>query len=66
MTEVRSPTSTHGPLKDSIPDKSAANRIGDYVVRKPLGRGSFSRVFLGSHFLTGKEVKIISKCIFTN
>ena len=54
MTEVP----THAPPKDSTAaDKNAANRIGDYVVRKPLGRGSFSRVFLGSHFLTGKEVE---------
>ncbi len=36
--------------------KSSPQRIGDYVVKRPLGRGSFSKVVLGVHFLTGREV----------
>ena len=45
------------------PDKGTAQRVGLYEVIKTLGEGSFGKVKLAKHKITGQEValKIISR-----
>ena len=42
-------------------------RVGGYELLSPIGKGSFSKVMLARHLVTGAEVavKIINKCGFS-
>jgi serine/threonine protein kinase len=38
--------------------KSKSNTIGHYILGKSLGEGTFGKVKLGTHILTGEKVNI--------
>jgi 5'-AMP-activated protein kinase catalytic alpha subunit len=50
-------------MADEIEDepKYKFSQIGDYIVGKTLGQGSFGKVKLGIHSVTKKKVKILCK-----
>lgn len=56
---------THNPQQDENKDKSSSdkinsktksNTIGHYMLGKALGEGTFGKVKLGTHILTGEKV----------
>jgi serine/threonine protein kinase len=38
--------------------KSNSNAVGHYILGKTLGEGTFGKVKLGTHILTGEKVNI--------
>jgi 5'-AMP-activated protein kinase catalytic alpha subunit len=40
--------------------KSNSNAVGHYILGKTLGEGTFGKVKLGTHILTGEKVSIIA------
>jgi len=40
-------------------DQPRANTIGQYILGKALGEGTFGKVKLGTHILTGEKVLLI-------
>jgi len=42
----------------STPRKSRAKSIGQYVLAKTIGEGTFGKVKLGTHILTGEQVAV--------
>ena len=50
-------------MKPAVPGKKTSRCIGHYVIGKNIGEGTFGKVKLGTHVLTGEKVsknKIIS------
>ena len=41
--------------------KTNANAVGHYILGKSLGEGTFGKVKLGTHILTGEKVRISYK-----
>ena len=55
-------------MSDVAPDgKVRVKRVGNYIIGKTIGEGSFSKVKLGTHLLTNERValKIIEKAKIT-
>ena len=46
--------------------KTNANAVGHYILGKTLGEGTFGKVKLGTHILTGEKVSSILSPIFLN
>ena len=40
--------------------KTNANAVGHYILGKTLGEGTFGKVKLGTHILTGEKVSFAS------
>ncbi len=40
--------------------KNNPNAVGHYILGKSLGQGTFGKVKLGTHILTGEKVTIVS------
>lgn len=40
--------------------KESTNNIGNYALGKTIGEGTFGKVKLGTHILTGEKVIIIN------
>jgi hypothetical protein len=40
--------------------KSNSNAVGHYILGKSLGEGTFGKVKLGTHILTGEKVSLFS------
>ena len=43
--------------------KQNANAVGHYILGKTLGEGTFGKVKLGTHILTGEKVRHYS-CVY--
>ena len=41
--------------------KTNSNAVGHYILGKTLGEGTFGKVKLGTHILTGEKVGSIAK-----
>lgn len=39
-------------------NESSTNTIGHYIMGKTLGQGTFGKVKLGTHILTGEKVSL--------
>lgn len=55
-------------MTDVAPDgRIHVKRVGNYIIGKTIGEGSFSKVKLGTHLVTNKRValKIIEKAKIT-
>ena len=39
-----------------MPGKKASRSIGHYIIGKNIGEGTFGKVKLGTHILTGEKV----------
>ena len=46
--------------------KTNANAVGHYILGKTLGEGTFGKVKLGTHILTGEKVSSIPPSYFKN
>jgi len=40
----------------AVPGKKASRSIGHYIIGKNIGEGTFGKVKLGTHILTGEKV----------
>jgi len=49
--------------KSTTHTSSNANAVGHYILGKALGEGTFGKVKLGTHVLTGEKVSFISTYI---
>jgi serine/threonine protein kinase len=54
--------STIGPGEISTDEKR--KKVGNYVILRTIGEGSFAKVRLGIHLITEMKVRIILKSLF--
>ena len=45
-------------MKAGAPKEQKAKSIGHYIIGKAIGEGTFGKVKLGTHILTGEKVSI--------
>jgi serine/threonine protein kinase len=45
--------------EQALPNKKASRSIGHYIIGKNIGEGTFGKVKLGTHILTGEKVRLI-------
>ena len=52
--------------KERLMLKTNANAVGHYILGKTLGEGTFGKVKLGTHILTGEKVSSTNTLRFLN